>query len=104
MVFHQQAFRSGVKQLECAPVALEPSLEQFLGAGPGPLVFTLGSLIVNSPGSFYLESLNAARQLGMRAVLLAGEKAIGQYSGLASDRAARGAAIVLDRLTSRYLE
>lgn len=53
--------------------ALPPGLQSFLEAGPAPLVFTLGSLIVNSPGSFYRESLLAARQLGRRAVLLVGD-------------------------------
>jgi UDP:flavonoid glycosyltransferase YjiC (YdhE family) len=64
--------------------ALEPSLEAFLGAGRRPLVFTLGSLIVNSPGSFFRESLAAARILNERAVLLVGENAAAAYAGFAS--------------------
>ncbi len=64
--------------------ALEPSLEAFLGAGGPPLVFTLGSLIVNSPGSFFRESLAAARILNKRAVLLVGENAAAAYAGFAS--------------------
>ena len=52
---------------------LEPALQEFLARGPAPLVFTLGSLIVNSPGAFFRESVAAARALGMRAVLLVGE-------------------------------
>jgi UDP:flavonoid glycosyltransferase YjiC (YdhE family) len=54
---------------------LDPGLNEFLNSGGAPLVFTLGSLVVNSPGSFYRESVSAARLLGRRAVLLAGEKA-----------------------------
>jgi rhamnosyltransferase subunit B len=54
---------------------LDPKLNEFLNLGGPPLVFTLGSLIVNSPGSFYRESVSASRLLGRRAVLLAGERA-----------------------------
>jgi UDP:flavonoid glycosyltransferase YjiC (YdhE family) len=67
-----------------APSSLEPSLEEFLAAGPRPLVFTLGSLIVHSPGSFYRESVLAAQRLGLRAVLVVGENGIAEYAGLAS--------------------
>jgi UDP:flavonoid glycosyltransferase YjiC (YdhE family) len=55
--------------------ALDPKLAAFLDAGPPPLVFTLGSLIVNNPGSFYRESVLAARRLRRRAVLLIGARA-----------------------------
>jgi rhamnosyltransferase subunit B len=58
-----------------AAAVLDPRLNEFLDAGAAPLVFTLGSLIVNSPGRFYHESLAAARLLGLRAVLLVGENA-----------------------------
>ena len=51
---------------------MPPELERFLDRGPPPLVFTLGSFAVRAPGSFYEESLKAARDLGMRAVLLTG--------------------------------
>ncbi|WP_428151852.1 glycosyltransferase [Brevundimonas sp.] len=51
-----------------------PALEAFLAAGPAPIVFTLGSAAVIVPGSFYVESLKAARRLGRRAVLLVGPK------------------------------
>jgi UDP:flavonoid glycosyltransferase YjiC (YdhE family) len=47
-------------------------------------VFTLGSLIVNSPGSFFRESLAAARILNERAVLLVGENAAAAHAGFAS--------------------
>jgi UDP:flavonoid glycosyltransferase YjiC (YdhE family) len=64
--------------------ALAAPLAEFFAAGAPPLVFTLGSLIVHSPGSFYRESLAAARQLGFRAVLLAGANAVTDYAGLAA--------------------
>jgi len=59
---------------------LPPALTEFLQAGTPPLVFTLGSLVVNSPGAFYRESLGAARILKQRAVLLAGDQAIGDLA------------------------
>jgi UDP:flavonoid glycosyltransferase YjiC (YdhE family) len=52
----------------------DPDLEAFLAAGPPPLVFTLGSFAVYAPGDFYEEAAAAARKLGVRAVLLTGEK------------------------------
>ncbi len=48
------------------------ALSRFLDAGPPPLLFTLGSSAVMEPGTFYQESFEAARRLGMRAVLLVG--------------------------------
>jgi rhamnosyltransferase subunit B len=53
--------------------ALSPALQEFLAAGEPPIVFTLGSAIVMIPGSFYQESIAAARQLNRRAVLLIGK-------------------------------
>jgi UDP:flavonoid glycosyltransferase YjiC (YdhE family) len=50
----------------------EARLAAFLAAGPAPVVFTLGSSAVAVAGSFYDESLAAARRLGMRSVLLLG--------------------------------
>jgi len=47
-------------------------LARFLESGPAPVLFTLGSSAVMNPGSFYRESLEAARILGVRAVLLTG--------------------------------
>lgn len=52
---------------------LDAELAAFLAAGPPPIVFTLGSSAVVVAGSFYEESLAAARRLGMRAVLLVGD-------------------------------
>ncbi|MCC6314750.1 MAG: glycosyltransferase family 1 protein [Thermomicrobiales bacterium] len=50
-------------------------LRQFLDAGPAPLVFTLGSTAVLEPGRFFAESVQAARLLGRRAILLSGPDA-----------------------------
>lgn len=52
---------------------LTPELEQFLDAGQPPIVFTLGSAAVMVPGRFYEESIEAARRLNRRAVLLIGQ-------------------------------
>lgn len=62
---------------------LDAALDAFLAAGPPPLVFTLGSLIVNDPGSFYRESVGAARRLKRRAVLLVGEDGAAAVADLA---------------------
>jgi rhamnosyltransferase subunit B len=58
-----------------AGAALKPELEQFLGRGEAPVVFTLGSAAVVTPGSFYRESIKAAKLLNRRAVLLIGNNA-----------------------------
>jgi UDP:flavonoid glycosyltransferase YjiC (YdhE family) len=55
--------------------ALPPHLEEFLAAGPAPLVFTLGSAAVMAAGRFYEYGARAAERLGMRAVLLIGPDA-----------------------------
>lgn len=49
-------------------------LERFLAQGPAPLLFTLGSSAVMQPGRFFEESIAAAAELGMRAVLLVGDR------------------------------
>lgn len=50
---------------------IDPDLADFLGEGPPPLVFTLGSLAGASPGDFPAAALAASRSLGRRAVLIA---------------------------------
>jgi UDP:flavonoid glycosyltransferase YjiC (YdhE family) len=52
--------------------ATPEEVERFLDAGPPPVVFTLGSSAVWSPGQFYAESLEAIRRVGVRAILLIG--------------------------------
>jgi UDP:flavonoid glycosyltransferase YjiC (YdhE family) len=65
-------------------VGLDPALQAFLDAGPAPLVFTLGSLIVNNPGRFYEHGVRATLALRKRAVLLVGEQARGELAHLQS--------------------
>jgi rhamnosyltransferase subunit B len=52
---------------------ITPELQLFLDSGTPPIVFTLGSAAVLDPGNFYQESLQAAKQLNRRAVLLIGK-------------------------------
>lgn len=52
--------------------ALAPEVEAFLAEGPAPVLFTLGSSAVLSPGRFWEESVAAVRALGVRALLLVG--------------------------------
>ncbi len=54
---------------------LSAQLQQFLDAGEPPIAFTLGSSAVLAPGNFYFEAAAALRELGCRAVLLAGQEA-----------------------------
>jgi MGT family glycosyltransferase len=49
-------------------------LAQFLDAGPRPIVFTLGSSAVWVARDFFQESIDAAKRLGQRAVLLIGDE------------------------------
>jgi UDP:flavonoid glycosyltransferase YjiC (YdhE family) len=55
------------------PTGLVPKLKQFLDAGEPPIIFTLGSAAVLSPGNFYQESIETTKQLNRRAVLLIGK-------------------------------
>ncbi len=64
---------------------LSPKLEEFLNAGPAPLVFTLGSSAVLHAGRFYTESAKAARLLGKRAVLLVGKDAANRPANLPAE-------------------
>jgi UDP:flavonoid glycosyltransferase YjiC (YdhE family) len=52
--------------------ALPRHVQEFLAAGPAPVVFTLGSAAVLAAGGFYENSAQAAMRLGVRAVLLIG--------------------------------
>jgi len=53
---------------------LSPELARFLDDGPPPIVFTLGSSAIHTPGRFYEDAAEAARRLGRRAVLLVGKE------------------------------
>lgn len=56
------------------PAGTAPELLGFLEAGEPPLVFTLGSSAIFAAGDFYQQSIEAARTLKRRALLLIGEK------------------------------
>ncbi|MEM8830909.1 MAG: glycosyltransferase [Cyanobacteria bacterium P01_G01_bin.19] len=56
-----------------AGLEIIPELKQFLDAGEPPIVFTLGSAAVMTPGNFYAESIKATKILKGRAVLLVGK-------------------------------
>lgn len=56
-----------------AYIGMPEELQKFLDNGPNPIIFTLGTSAIYDAGSFYVESVKAARKLGMRAVLLAGD-------------------------------
>ena len=55
-----------------APIS--PELTRFLENGPPPIVFTLGSSAVWVARDFFHESIEAAKRLGRRAVLLIGDE------------------------------
>ena len=62
---------------------LDPTLADFLDAGPAPIVFTLGSSAVQLESPFYEESLRAVQRMGRRAVLLAGAQRVDALSTFA---------------------
>jgi len=53
---------------------ISPELIDFLDSGAPPIVFTLGSSAVWVARDFFQESIDAARRLGRRAVLLIGDE------------------------------
>jgi len=53
---------------------LAPEIEEFLSQGESPVLFTLGSTVVRSPGSFYEEAVKALEALGLRGILLIGSE------------------------------
>jgi UDP:flavonoid glycosyltransferase YjiC (YdhE family) len=55
-------------------VQVSPELDRFLEDGAPPIVFTLGSSAVWVARDFFRESIDAARRLGRRAVLLIGDE------------------------------
>jgi UDP:flavonoid glycosyltransferase YjiC (YdhE family) len=65
--------------------SLAPEIEAFLGSGPPPLVFTLGSAAVMAAGDFYEVSAAAARLLDRRAVLLTGGDPQNRPKGMLPD-------------------
>lgn len=55
--------------------SLSPAVEKFVSEGAPPLVFTLGSAVVGLPGDFFEVSVEAAKRMGRRCILLAGNSA-----------------------------
>jgi UDP:flavonoid glycosyltransferase YjiC (YdhE family) len=51
---------------------LAPALRDFLAGGDAPILFTLGSTAVQSPGEFFANAARALQQLGRRGILLIG--------------------------------
>ncbi len=70
------ALYDGAARLGVAPADDEShaELEDFFARGTAPLVFTLGSTVVEDPGRFFEDGVTAARALGRRALLLTGER------------------------------
>ena len=54
--------------------AVTPELERFLDDGEPPITFTLGSSLIWLAGDFYKLAVKAAERLGLRALLLTGDK------------------------------
>jgi rhamnosyltransferase subunit B len=69
---------------------LSPELSRFLDNGPAPLVFTLGTSAVKDARNFYVDSLAAARSLGLRAVFLTGKDNDNPMPALSSNEIAVG--------------
>jgi rhamnosyltransferase subunit B len=57
-----------------------PQLDAFLASGEAPIVFTLGSTAVHHPGDFYRVSIETAKRLGRRAVVLGAKEISGLIS------------------------
>lgn len=55
---------------------VSPGIVKFLDEGPAPILFTLGSAAVFVAGDFYAQSIEAARRLGRRALLLVGDEGV----------------------------
>ena len=66
----QQTVQPGFLFHDGADTPLDSDLERFLAIGYPPLIFTLGSTAVSHPGDFYRTSIEAAKQLSSRALLI----------------------------------
>lgn len=53
---------------------LSPEVDDFLGSGPPPLIFTLGSAAVRIARDFVARARASARHLNMRALIVAGQE------------------------------
>jgi rhamnosyltransferase subunit B len=76
-----QTIQSGFVYFDRQKAEDAPSAEltAFLTAGDAPIIFTQGSIAVHHPGDFYAVSIEAAKRLGRRAVLV-GAKTVAKGS------------------------
>ena len=72
------------KPRDPARAGLDADLTAFLNGGEAPIVFTLGSFAPEVSHDFYDRGLRAARSLGLRAVLLAGEEDAARLAPIAT--------------------
>jgi UDP:flavonoid glycosyltransferase YjiC (YdhE family) len=70
------------------PAGLPREMEEFLEAGEPPVVFTLGSSAFWVAKDFYRDSISAAHELGVRALLLIGDERNRPAEGLPDGMAA----------------
>lgn len=66
----RQTVQPGFVFYEEANTCPAAGLTEFLASGDPPIVFTLGSTAVHNPGNFFEASVEAARTLGRRSILL----------------------------------
>lgn len=64
--------QAGFVLYDPAGATRQTPLEDWLGSGPPPVTFTLGSAAVMDPGRFFEESAEASQRLGVRGLLLMG--------------------------------
>jgi hypothetical protein len=76
----------GFSRYDGRPVdnALKLEVENWLGAGPAPIVFTLGSSVSMYATDFFRMAIDAARRLGRRALLVTGQDAAQYDAQIAS--------------------
>jgi rhamnosyltransferase subunit B len=71
---HTQVTGFPFPEVRTTSPCLDDKLERFLGQGDRPVVFTLGSAVVQAPGKFFATSLAAVNEVGCRAVMLVGPR------------------------------
>jgi rhamnosyltransferase subunit B len=81
-VYYDQLGGGAGRYATAALAEADEKLARFLEEGDSPIVFTLGSSAVMQAGNFFDESMQAARQLGRRAVLLTGPQPQQRLRGL----------------------
>jgi UDP:flavonoid glycosyltransferase YjiC (YdhE family) len=67
-----QTIQTGAALYQPPESAWPPHVRRFLDSGPAPIIFTLGSASSQNVGDFYEVSLQAARRLGQRALIVTG--------------------------------